>query len=315
MTSSSRESRSAGIRRSPAYRPASRLITKWLYIPTRNRTSAFRAKQNAARRLSLSRESRDDGDARDATRSALSAARASACDDHSGLLQLSRPGHCCFHAKAIAGGRAGSRLAPIMREYGARRRHHEEKADGHDHHDRRHGDLLQGLGLGPADRLQPRLAAFGRRLGHPAAVLPPARLPRHRPRPARARTLDPDRRRSRHGPLRRRPGRGDRPSRSPGRRPRRPLHRWRRGRALHRPARREPRGEGGADQCGAAAHGADRRQPRRPAEERVRRPPGPAGRQPVRVLPGPAVGPLLRLQPARRRSPRKRSSRTGGARG
>ena len=72
--------------------------------------------------------------------------------------------------------------------------------------------------------------------------------------------------------------------------------------------------QGGADQLGAAADGADRRQPRRPAQERVRRPPGPAGRQPVRVLPGPAVGPVLRLQPARRRSPRRRSSRTGGAR-
>src|SRR5437867_13263223 len=57
----------------------------------------------------------------------------------------------------------------------------EAAAHGHDHHDRWHGDLLQGLGLGPSDRFQPRLAALGRRLGHPDAVLPAARLPRHRP--------------------------------------------------------------------------------------------------------------------------------------
>ena len=82
----------------------------------------------------------------------------------------------------------------------------EAGTDGHDHHDRRHGDLLQGLGIGPADRLQPRLAAVGRRLGHPDAVLPAARVPGDRPRPARARPLDPDQRRSRHGPLRRRSG-------------------------------------------------------------------------------------------------------------
>src|SRR4051812_36967145 len=32
---------------------------------------------------------------------------------------------------------------------------------GRDHHGRWHRDLLQGLGLGTADRLQPRLAAVG----------------------------------------------------------------------------------------------------------------------------------------------------------
>ena len=65
-------------------------------------------------------------------------------------------------------------------------------------------------GVGPADRLQPRLAALGRRLGHPDAVLPAPRLPGRRARPARTRPLDADRRRPRHGPLRRRPGRADR---------------------------------------------------------------------------------------------------------
>ena len=40
--------------------------------------------------------------------------------------------------------------------------------------------------------------------------------------------------------------------------------------ALHRPARGESCGQGGADQFGAAADAADRRQPRRLAQERVR---------------------------------------------
>ena len=69
------------------------------------------------------------------------------------------------------------------------------------------------------------------------------------------------------------------------------------------------------DQLGPAAHGQDRRQSRRAAQERVRRSAGPTGRQPIRVLPGPAVGALLRLQPARRRAQRSDHSRTGGARG
>src|SRR5580698_7348698 len=67
--------------------------------------------------------------------------------------------------------------------------------NGHNHHLRRHGDLLQGLGKWPADRLQPRLAPLGRRLGHPDDVLPPARLSRHRPRPTWPRTIHPDRNR------------------------------------------------------------------------------------------------------------------------
>ena len=44
-----------------------------------------------------------------------------------------------------------------------------------------------------------------------------------------------------------------------GRRPRRPLHRRRRGRPLHRPPRHEARGQGGADQRGAAADAEDAR--------------------------------------------------------
>ena len=44
----------------------------------------------------------------------------------------------------------------------------------------------------PADRVPSRLAAERRRLGQPDAVLPAEGLPRHRPRPARPRPLDPD---------------------------------------------------------------------------------------------------------------------------
>ena len=50
----------------------------------------------------------------------------------------------------------------------------------------------------------------GRRLGRADDVLPAARLSRHRPRPARPRPIHPDRRRPRHGPLRRRCRRGGR---------------------------------------------------------------------------------------------------------
>ena len=107
------------------------------------------------------------------------------------------------------------------------------------HHDRRrHRDLLQGLGDRSADRLQPRLAAVGRRLGRPDDVLPGARLPRHRPRPSGTRALQPDLRRPRHGPLRRRPGRADRAPGPARRRPRRPLDRRWRGRPLPGPPRR-----------------------------------------------------------------------------
>ena len=69
----------------------------------------------------------------------------------------------------------------------------------------------------------------------------------------------PDRRRPRHGSLRRRPRGADRASRPEGRHPCRPLHRRRRGGALPRPPRREPGGEGGDHQRGAAADGEDRR--------------------------------------------------------
>src|SRR6185295_5769889 len=52
---------------------------------------------------------------------------------------------------------------------------------GHRRDQRWRRDLLQGLGPGAADRLQPRLAAIGRRLGRAIAVLPRQGLPGHRP--------------------------------------------------------------------------------------------------------------------------------------
>ena len=58
-------------------------------------------------------------------------------------------------------------------------------------------------GSGQADRVQSRLAAFGRRLGHTNVVLPKPRLQGHCPRPTWARPLHPNRKRPRHGPLRR----------------------------------------------------------------------------------------------------------------
>ena len=95
--------------------------------------------------------------------------------------------------------------------------------------------------------------------------------------------------------------------------PRRTLHRGRRGGALSGPPRREPCGQGRADQCGATADGEDRRQPRGAAQGGVRRPAGAAGRQQVGFLPRLRRDPSM-VSTARASSRRRRSSRTGGAR-
>src|SRR5262245_64351965 len=50
----------------------------------------------------------------------------------------------------------------------------------YDHDEGRDRDLLQGLGPGSADRVQPRLAAHGRRVGEPDVLPRVARLPRDR---------------------------------------------------------------------------------------------------------------------------------------
>ena len=91
--------------------------------------------------------------------------------------------------------------------------------------------------------------------------------------------------------------RGARPE---GRDDDRPLHRRRRGGALHRPPRHQARRQGGADGRGAAAHAEDRRQPRRPADRGVRRLPQGLPGRPRAVLPRRRERPVLRLQPARR---------------
>src|ERR1700722_11754985 len=49
-----------------------------------------------------------------------------------------------------------------------------------DHHQGRRRYFLQGLGFGSADRVQPRLAALGRRLGHADAVFPGQGIPGNR---------------------------------------------------------------------------------------------------------------------------------------
>ena len=189
-------------------------------------------------------------------------------------------------------------------------RHHEQG-----HHEGRGRDLLQGLGQGAAHRLQPWLAALGGRLGQPDAVLPGTRAIGSSPTTAAVTDGRRRWRRARHGPLRRRPGGGDRASGSEGRHPRRPLHRRRRSGALPRASRHEPRREGGAHQRGAAADGQDAGESRRAPEVGLRRPPGSARHEPLAVLPRPPRGTVLRLQPPGRESRRRPSSRTGGARG
>ena len=67
-----------------------------------------------------------------------------------------------------------------------------------------------------------------------------------------------------------------------------------------------PRRQGGADRRGAADHGQDREQSRRPADRGVRRSSRGPRREPGAVLPRRALGPLLRLQPARREGLRGR---------
>src|SRR6476659_6681751 len=102
-----------------------------------------------------------------------------------------------------------------------------ERLDVHDHYDRRRKNLLQGLGIRPADRFQPRLAAVGGRLGRPDDLLPSPRLPGDRPRPARPRPVRPARHRQRHGPMGCRPRGPDGTPRPARRDPYWALDRWR----------------------------------------------------------------------------------------
>ena len=170
-------------------------------------------------------------------------------------------------------------------------------------------------GTGPADRLQPRLAAVGGRLGRQMMFFVAQRLSRHRARPPRPRPLDPGRATATTWTT------------TPTTSRRSPAHLDLKN-AVHvghstgggevvryiAPPRREPRRQGGADQRGAAADGEDAGQSGRPAEGRVRRLPGAARRPTARSSittsrPGPSTASTAR---ARRSS--RASSGTGGVR-
>ena len=74
-----------------------------------------------------------------------------------------------------------------------------------------------------------------------------------------------------------------------GRDPRRPLHRRRRSRALHRPPRHQARRQGRADRRDAAADAEDGGQSRRLADRGVRRHPRRRAGRPLAVLQGPEL--------------------------
>ncbi|CAA9537786.1 MAG: Non-heme chloroperoxidase, partial [uncultured Thermomicrobiales bacterium] len=117
-------------------------------------------------------------------------------------------------------------------------------------------------------------------------------------RPPRERPLRPAVERQRYGHLRRRPRGPDGRARPAGRGPGRPLHRRRRGDALHRAPRHRPRRQGGPGGRDLAADAQDPRQPRGNPDRGLRCPPGRRRRGPLPVLPGPQRA-VLRRQPAR----------------
>ena len=132
-----------------------------------------------------------------------------------------------------------------------------------------------------------------------------AGLPRHRPRPARPRPLQPGRRRPRHGPLRRRPGGADRAPRPAATRStsatRPAAARW--------PATSRATAESRVAKAVLISAVPPLMvqtdgQSGRPAQGGVRRLAGAAGRQPRRSSTATSPRPVLRLQPARREAVR-----------
>src|SRR6185369_2750429 len=105
--------------------------------------------------------------------------------------------------------------------------------------------------------------------------------------------------RSRYGSLRGRSCRADFASRFEECRACRALHWGWRSCALHRPAWREPGGEGGDHQRGATTHVEDSGQSRRPSKGCLRRTSSPACDQSRAVLLRDCIGTYLRRQPAR----------------
>ena len=124
----------------------------------------------------------------------------------------------------------------------------------HCHHKGWHRNLLQGLGQRPCRNVLPRLAAVLRRLGRPDAFPRAERLPRRRARSSRPWPLEPGLVRQRHGRLRRRSRRRDRGAGPPGGHARRPLHRRRRSRPLHRALRDEAGRQSGSPRRCPADH-------------------------------------------------------------
>ena len=140
------------------------------------------------------------------------------------------------------------------------------KGDGGDelvHDEGRHADLLQGLGHGPARRLQPWMALEFRCVGGPDVVPRVAWLPLRRARSPRTRPVEPAVDRQRHGHLRGRPGRARPGARSEKRDSRRALHGRRRGGAVYRPPRYGAGREGRPGRRDHAADAADAGQSRR----------------------------------------------------
>ena len=84
-----------------------------------------------------------------------------------GLILGRRPIRSASEGAGCRGGRGAMSLRCPWQVWPSTARPMEATAHGHDHHDRWHGDLLQGLGVGPADRVQPRLAAFEPTTGTP----------------------------------------------------------------------------------------------------------------------------------------------------
>ncbi len=174
-----------------------------------------------------------------------------------------------------------------------------EHTSEHGHDQGRHADLLQGLGQGPGRYVLARLALECRHVGRTNALPRTERLPRGRARPTWPRPVQPGLIRQRHERLCRRSCGSDRSPRSQAGHAGGPLHRRRRGRALHRPPRNEPSRQGRPDRRSATAHAEDRRQSRGAAHRGVRRHACEPRQGPLAVLQG-VRSPVLRRQPARR---------------
>ena len=115
----------------------------------------------------------------------------------------------------------------------------QETAHEHNHSERWHDDLLQGLGQGPGRHVLARMAPELRYVGRPDDVPRTARLPSRGTRPPWPWPIQPGLVRKRHGRVCRRSGSPDRGPGSQEHHDGGPLDWRRRSRALHRTARHE----------------------------------------------------------------------------